>query len=93
MEKHFNTTGACFPEQHYMVDITERLAAIKKMIDCGDYFVINRGRQYGKTTTLNALETSVTLNILRFGAICVIMCEVYLFVASDGVRLEWILQK
>lgn len=59
MEKRFNTTGACFPEQHYMVDITERLAAIKKMIDCGDYFVINRGRQYGKTTTLNALETEV----------------------------------
>ena len=93
MEKRFNTTGACFPEQHYMVDITEQLAAIKKMIDCGDYFVINRGRQYGKTTTLNALETSVTLNILRFGVICVIMYEVYLFVASDDVRLEWILQK
>lgn len=36
---------------------------------------------------------SVTLNILRFGVICVIMCEVYLFVASDDVRLEWILQK
>ena len=33
MEKRFNTTGAFFPEQHYMVDITERLAAIKKMID------------------------------------------------------------
>ncbi|HRU96176.1 MAG TPA: AAA-like domain-containing protein [Ruminococcus sp.] len=56
MEKRFNTTGACFPEMHYMVDITERLAAIKKMIDRGDYFVINRGRQYGKTTTLKALE-------------------------------------
>ncbi|MBR6242849.1 MAG: 9-O-acetyl-N-acetylneuraminate esterase, partial [Ruminococcus sp.] len=56
MEKRFNTTGTCFPEMHYMVDITERLAAIKKMIDRGDYFVINRGRQYGKTTTLKALE-------------------------------------
>lgn len=56
MEKRFITTGACFPEQHYMVDITERLAAIKKMIDRGDYFIINRGRQYGKTTTLKALE-------------------------------------
>lgn len=30
------------------------------MIDMGDYFVINRGRQYGKTTTLNALETFLT---------------------------------
>lgn len=64
MEKRFNTTGACFPEQHYMVDITERLAAIKKMIDLGDYFIINRGRQYGKTTTLNALETYLTPDYL-----------------------------
>lgn len=64
MEKRFNTTGACFPDQHYMVDITERLVAIKKMIDRGDYFVINRGRQYGKTTTLNALETFLTPDYL-----------------------------
>lgn len=64
MEKRFNTTGACFPDQHYMVDITDRLIAIKKMIDCGDYFVINRGRQYGKTTTLNALETFLTPDYL-----------------------------
>ena len=64
MEKRFNTTGACFPEQHYMVDITERLVAIKKMIDRGDFFVINRGRQYGKTTTLNALETFLTPDYL-----------------------------
>lgn len=43
-----------------MVDITERLEKIRDMIDKGDYFVINRGRQYGKTTTLNALETFLT---------------------------------
>lgn len=64
MEKRSNTTGACFPDQHYMVDITDRLIAIKKTIDCGDYFVINRGRQYGKTTTLNALETYLTPDYL-----------------------------
>ena len=54
--KCFNTTGLCIPEKHYMVDITERLVEIKKMVDAGKYFVINRGRQYGKTTTLYALE-------------------------------------
>jgi len=43
-----------------MVDIHERLEKIRDMIDRGDYFVINRGRQYGKTTTLNALETFLT---------------------------------
>ena len=40
-----------------MVDISQRLAGIKTMIDSGDYFIINRGRQYGKTTTLNGLKS------------------------------------
>ena len=39
-----------------MVDISERLVQIKKMVDAGNYFTINRGRQYGKTTTLSALR-------------------------------------
>jgi len=39
-----------------MVDITNKLEQIKDLIDEGDYFTINRGRQYGKTTTLLALE-------------------------------------
>ena len=39
-----------------MVNLDSRLAEIKKMVDAGKYFVINRGRQYGKTTTIMALE-------------------------------------
>ena len=54
--KCFNTTGLCIPAKHYMVDISDRLAEIRKLVDGGKYFVINRGRQYGKTTTLYALE-------------------------------------
>lgn len=38
-----------------MVDIKERLIAIKGMVDRGDYFTINRARQYGKTTILRGL--------------------------------------
>ncbi len=56
MERSFNITGACNPQEHYMVNLDSRLAEIKKMVDAGKYFVINRGRQYGKTTTLKALE-------------------------------------
>lgn len=56
MERYFNITGACNPQEHYMVNLDSRLSEIKKMVDTGKYFVINRGRQYGKTTTLNALE-------------------------------------
>ena len=54
--KTFNTAGTCRPNEHYMVDITERLEIIRKMVAKGDYFCINRGRQYGKTTTLAALS-------------------------------------
>lgn len=54
--KHFNTTGVCLPDRHYMVDVTERVEAIRQMIERGDYFCINRGRQYGKTTTLEAIQ-------------------------------------
>lgn len=54
--RSFNTAGTCFPELHYMVDVTERLERIRGLIGRGEYFCINRGRQYGKTTTLRALE-------------------------------------
>ena len=57
MRRRFNITGSCSPQRHYMVRLDDRLKAIKEnYVDEGSYFVINRGRQYGKTTTLNALE-------------------------------------
>ncbi len=55
MGRIFNTSADCQPELHYMVDLTERLQKIKAMVDAGQYFTINRARQYGKTTTLRAL--------------------------------------
>ena len=54
--KFFNINGACNPDRHYMVDLTTRLQAIKGMVDRGEYFVINKARQYGKTTVLQALS-------------------------------------
>lgn len=39
-----------------MVNINSRLAQIKKMVEQGDYFCMNCGRQYGKTTTLSLLK-------------------------------------
>lgn len=55
MRRKFNTDGYCDPEFNYMVDLSGRLKEIKAMVDEEKYFVINRARQYGKTTTLNAL--------------------------------------
>lgn len=56
MGRVFNVSGDCKPGLHYMVNIDDRLSQIKAMIDKGQYFTINRARQYGKTTTLHALE-------------------------------------
>ena len=56
MNKFFNVSGSCKPSAHYMVDLTQKLTEIKKMVDRGEYFTINRARQYGKTTTLHALR-------------------------------------
>ena len=53
--KVFTTTGVCTKENNYMVDITDRLIKMKAMVDAGNYFTVTRARQYGKTTTLNAL--------------------------------------
>jgi len=56
MRRYFNIEGGCRPEEHYMVRLDERLKLMKEQyVDRGKYFVINRGRQYGKTTTLRAL--------------------------------------
>ncbi len=54
--KVFNTTAVCIASEHYMVDLTERVKEIKKLVDAKKYFTINRARQYGKTTTLAALD-------------------------------------
>lgn len=59
MNKRFNTTGTCIKTKHYMVNIDKKLSKIEKMVDRGDYFVINRPRQYGKTTLLSQLSKSI----------------------------------
>lgn len=38
----------------------ERLKASEEMIAAGEYFTINRARQYGKTTLLNLLEEELS---------------------------------
>jgi len=56
MKRKFNVTGFCSPQKHYMIKLDDRLKKIKEAyVEEGAYFVINRGRQYGKTTTLRAL--------------------------------------
>ena len=67
MTRYFNTEGACRPEEHYMVKLDDRLKQIKTMlVDRKKYFVINKGRQYGKTTTLKALAKYLVTDYIVF---------------------------
>jgi hypothetical protein len=56
MEKEFNVTGNCFPDRHYMADVSHKMVETLKLVEKGLYFIINRPRQYGKTTTLYAIS-------------------------------------
>lgn len=55
-QKYFNITDPCIPSLHYMVDTNDKIdRIITEYVDAGEYFIINRARQYGKTTTLELL--------------------------------------
>ncbi|BDU51124.1 AAA-like domain-containing protein [Haliovirga abyssi] len=59
--KKFNVTGLCIPERNYMVDTSKKIdEVILKYIDEGEYFTINRPRQYGKTTTMYLLNKKIS---------------------------------
>lgn len=56
MGKKFNVTGTCIPKMHYMVHTSNKIKKIMKLVANEEYFIINRPRQYGKTTTLFLLN-------------------------------------
>ena len=59
MAKRFNITGSCSPQKYYMADVSAQLADTYAMIENGEYFIINRPRQYGKTTTLYTIARTL----------------------------------
>ena len=60
--RRFNVTGVCVRHEHYMVDISNKLDEIQKLVELKQYFTINRARQYGKTTTLLHLRRRLEKN-------------------------------
>lgn len=55
MNRRFNVAGTCIPEKHFMADTSDKIDRIVRLIEQDSYFVMNRARQYGKTTTLMLL--------------------------------------
>lgn len=81
MKRRFNINGSCNPKRNYMVDISDRLKKIKEnYVDYGSYFVINKGRQYGKTTTLQALTDYLSDEYFVFSpALISMLCDAFQF--------------
>lgn len=66
MKRRFNITGSCNLQRDYMVKLDDCLKKIKEnFVDYGSYFVINKGRQYGKTT-LRALAKYLMADYIVF---------------------------
>ncbi len=78
MKKEFNDTGLCVANRHYMVDTTYQLEETIELIERGKYFIINRPRQFGKTTTIALLENTpllddyiiISMSFEGFGDLC-----------------------
>ena len=73
MIKKFNEAGVCFPEDHFMADISQKVAATYLMVEEGAYFIINRPRQYGKTTMLYTIADK----LIQSGEYVVLSTEIY----------------
>ncbi len=68
--KKFNTTGPCFPDEHYMLPALDRIPGIRELVAGGNYFVIHAPRQTGKTTALKALVSEINAKGDMFAMYC-----------------------
>ena len=68
--RKFNTTGPCFPDEHYMLPALDRLPGIRELVADGNYFVVHAPRQTGKTTALKALVREINETGDMFAIYC-----------------------
>ena len=68
--RKFNTTGPCFPDEHYMLPALDRLPGIRELVAGGNYFVVHAPRQTGKTTALQALVQEINAQGNMFAIYC-----------------------
>ena len=68
--KRFNTTGPCFPDEHYMLPALDRLPGIRELVAGGNYFVVHAPRQTGKTTVLQSLVQEINEKGDMFAIYC-----------------------
>jgi hypothetical protein len=60
MVRHFNITGPCQPDIHYMLPPIVRIPDLVELIGQRNYFIIHAPRQTGKSTAMLALGEQLT---------------------------------
>jgi hypothetical protein len=88
--RHFNTTGPCVSEKHYMLPALERLPQVTTLVERESYFVLHAPRQTGKTTALRDLAARL-LASGRYAALCA-SCEAGQAAGEDyeaAERIVW----
>jgi hypothetical protein len=58
--RHFNTSGPCRAEIHYMLPALRRLPEMQVLVEQQKYFVVHAPRQVGKTTALASFARELT---------------------------------
>ena len=53
--KSFVSQVRCIESIHYVVKMSENIEKMEAMVRAGEYFIVSRPRQFGKTTTLYSL--------------------------------------
>ncbi|MFM7154466.1 MAG: ATP-binding protein, partial [Bacteroidota bacterium] len=91
MSRYFNTTGLCFPEQHYMVDPFRNLYDdVRRLIGNGQYFVIHAPRQTGKTTLLHQLAHRLNNEGDYVSVVCSLESAGYPGITVEGANMSFI---
>ncbi|MDR0714430.1 MAG: ATP-binding protein, partial [Bacteroidales bacterium] len=65
IQRFFNTTGPCNPEEHYMLPPEDRLvgAQLNRYIKNKLYWVLHAPRQTGKTTFLQSWAREINAGV------------------------------
>ncbi len=87
MQKEFNTTGPCLPNEHYMLPAQSRCPSAMRLIERKKYFVIHAARQTGKTTMLLDMANQINSSGDYYGLYCTLEALQDIHDAKEGIPI------
>jgi hypothetical protein len=91
MKRFFNTTGLCYPADHYMVDPFRNVYdEIFHLIEAKQYFLIHAPRQTGKTTFLHSLAHRLNREGDYIATVCSLESAGYPSISVEDANIVFI---